>query len=438
MIGVITLIVKHASRDGPIHCLRETEWRMAFHLSASSAIVALVMATTLAAQAGDEAAPRFRATELLAGTVIKGPHHSVGDAVTTDGFFHEFTITSDYGELHAVGLSQLTTRLNDVRALASLEEVSKTEVFMASAGGAVVNVGKSVGKVVTDPVDSAKGIGSGVKRLGVNLGRMTKRTVDAAGNDSTPAAAGDSAAEGAAHSALGVSGAMRRWARKVGADPYTTNPVLHEALESIGEVDAAGAIATKVVLPVPAVVATTADVGELVWGKDPEELRKINEQQLKTLGVPAADANAFFQNRGYTLTSQTRLAGALGQVKVPGAAEYVAAAARASGEREALFFVESAELLQRLHAAAPVTAVLSDSRALVARRGARAIVVLPLDYLRSTAETRQVMNEIDARARAELGARSIEAQITGRVSDRLRGEMKKMGWTLRDRIPPAR
>ena len=81
---------------------------------------------------------------------------------------------------------------------------------------------------------------------------------------------------------------------------------------------------------------------------------------------------------------------------------------------------------------------MTDSRALVAARGARAIVVLPLDYLRSTAETRQVMTEIDARARAELRATAIEVQTTGRVSDRLRGEMTAMGWTLRDRIPHAR
>lgn len=407
-------------------------------LPAASLALALIVTGTLAAQTGDEAAPRFAASALLAPDVLKGTHHTVRDTVVTDSFFHEFDIASDYGELHAVGLSQLTTRLNEVRALASLDEVSRSEVFLKSAGGAVVNVGRSVGKVVTDPVDSAKGIGSGVKRLGVNLGRMTKRAVNSVGNDSQPAGSGDSAAEGAANSVLGVSSAMRRWARKVGADPYTTNPVLHEALKSIGQIDAAGSIATKVVLPIPGIVTTAADVGDLVWGKDPEELRKINEQTLKTLGVPSADAAVFFQNRGYTLTSQTRLAVALGRVKVRGAADYVAAAARASGEREALFFVESAELLQRLHAAQPVTAVLGDSRALVAARGARAIVVLPVDYLRSSAETREAMAEIDARARAELRATSIEVQMTGRVSDRLRGEMTNIGWTLRERVAPAR
>ena len=213
----------------------------------------------------------------------------------TEGFFHEFEITSDYGELSAVGLSQLTTRLNEVRALASLDEVSKSEVFLKSAGGAVVNVGKSTVKVVTDPVDTAKGVGSGIKRFGVNLGRMSKRTVDSVGNDSDAAAPKENAGEGAANAVLGVSGAMRRWARKVGADPYTTNPVLFAALKDIGRIDAAGSIATKVVLPIPAIVTTSASVGDLVWGKDPEELRKINEGRLKALGVAQADASVSFR-----------------------------------------------------------------------------------------------------------------------------------------------
>ena len=74
-----------------------------------------------------------------------------------------------------------------------------------------------------------------------------------------------------------------------------------------------------------------------------------------------------------------------------------------------------------------MTAVLTDSRALVTVRGARAIVVLPVDSLRST---------IDARSKTELHTTSIDVQTTGRVGDRQRGEMKV--WTLRDRIPPAR
>ena len=386
-------------------------------------------------QAGDEAPPSFTAATLLAADVRKGPHHTVQDAVTTAGFFHEFQIASDYGELEAIGLSQLTTRLNEVRALASLDEVSKSEVFLKSAGGAVVNVGKSTAKVVTDPVATAKGVGTGAKRMGVNLGRMTKRAVNSAGNESEAAEPQGNAAEGTANSVLGVSGAMRRWARKVGADPYTTNPVLLQALKDIARIDSAGSIAAKVVLPIPAIVTTSASVGDLVWGKDPEELRKINEGRLKALGVAQADAQRFFQNRGYTLTSQTRFIAALDAVKAKGLVAYVGAAAKASGERNALFFVESVEMLQRAHAATPIGAVLDDSEAMVARQGQRALMLLPLDYVLSTAQTREVMSEVSGRVKKEFAATQMEVRLTGQASARTRAELTRLGWAVKEKQP---
>jgi len=397
-------------------------------------LLALASAAVIG-QAGDEAPPSFTASKLLASDVRKGPHHTVTEPVKTEGFFHEFQVASDYGELSAVGLSQLTTRLDEVRALAALDEVSKSEVFLKSAGGAVVNVGKSTAKVVTDPVDTAKNVGGGIKRFGVNLGRTSKRAVGSAGNESEAAAPKENAAEGTANAALGVSGAMRRWAQKVAADPYTTNPVLFEALKDIGRVDAAGAIATKVVVPIPAVVTTSASVGSLVWGKDPEELRKINEGRLKALGVPQAAAQRFFQNRGYTLTAQTRFIAALDAVKAKGLPAYVEAAAKADGERSALFFVESAEMLQRAHAAEPVTAVLDDSQVAVARQGSRALMVLPLDYVRFTSQSQEVLAEINSRVKQELGVTRLEVWLSGQASQRMRAEFTRLSWTLKEKQP---
>lgn len=398
-------------------------------------VVIAIAPALLIGQAADEAPPRFKASALLAANDLKGPHHTVQEAVTTEGFFHEFQIVSDYGHLEALGLSQLTTRLNEVRALAALDEVSKSEVFLRSAGGAALNVAKSTARVATDPVGTAKGIGAGAKRMGVNLGRRTQRAVSSIGNDTTSAAPQENAAEGTADSVLGVTGAMRQWARKVGADPYTTNPVLLQALRDIGRIDTAGSIVTKVVLPVPMIVSTSASVGDLVWGKDPEELRKINEGRLKALGVSQVDAKRFFENRGYTLTSQTRFITALDAVKAKGLVDYVNAAADAAGERQALFFVESAEMLQREHAASPISAVLEDSRALVARQGSRAVALLPLDYVTSTAQTREVMAEVSTRVKKEFSASRLEVRLTGQASARFRTDLTGLGWAVSEKQP---
>jgi hypothetical protein len=224
---------------------------------------------------------------------------------------------------------------------------------------------------------------------------------------------------------------MREWARKVKADPYTTNIVLREALKSIAKVDTAGSIVTKVVVPIPAVVGTTATVGDLVWSKDPEALRKLNEERVRALGVSGNAASAFFRNGWYTLTLQTRIVAALDAVRKPGCADYLESASAADNEREALFFVESAEMLQRHHAKAPVDKLLTDSRAIVAAAGSNAILLAPLDVVRSTAAVRSALAEIAERARKDLGASTLTLQISGTVSDRARQDATHLGWTVR-------
>ena len=134
----------------------------------------------LAGAQGDEPPPALRAPDLLPPAQVTGPHHKVGEAVSTPEYLHVFSITSDFGPFEAVGRTQLAVRLQEIAALAALQEVSKSEVFLKAAGQSVVNVGKGAASAVTDPAGTAKGIGGGIKRVGVNLGRRTQRAVDSA------------------------------------------------------------------------------------------------------------------------------------------------------------------------------------------------------------------------------------------------------------------
>jgi hypothetical protein len=395
-------------------------------------VIGLAIAVA-SAQAGDEPPPAFKASTLLAPEIVRGANYEVSEDVRTDDFFHEFTLSSSFGSFTAAGRSQLSVRIQEIDAIAALQEVSKTKVFLEAAGQSVVNVGQGAVALVKDPVESAKGLGAGIKRFGVNLGRRTQRAVESAGDDTSPDGAPekDSAATSAARGVLGVTPAMRRWASKVGVDPYTTNAVLQEALASIAKVDAAGSIATKVAVPIPAAVGLTSKAGHLVWDKDPEEVRKINERRLRELTVSDEVAKALFTNQWFTLTYQTRFIAALHAVRAAGSADYVHTAAEARSEREALFFVESAELLEDWHAREPVAGILTDSRALVARnRRERATALLPLDYVRWTAATERAVREIGDRARQELAATQLQIVLTGRASSRAGRELAGLGWTL--------
>jgi hypothetical protein len=305
-----------------------------------------------------------------------------------------------------------------------------------------------VANVVTNPVETAKGLGGGLKRLGGNLGRKSKAAAESAtdavkggdegapGDDKSTGAKAADAGASAVNSLAGVTGASRRWAQKLGVDPYSSNAVLRKALEDIGRIDTAGGIAVKIAVPIPPIASLTATTNNLVWGKDPEELAKINAQRATEVGVSQDVAKRFFKCKAFSPSRQTRFIGALHAVRAKGAEDYVDAASESRTEQEAEFFTESAEMLQRLHVAGPVSAVLTDSRAMVAKtQDGRATLLLPIDWIAWTEASDKALVEIDQRAKKELGASRIEVELTGRTSAEARRQLVARGWKVSEDAP---
>jgi hypothetical protein len=184
------------------------------------------------------------------------------------------------------------------------------------------------------------------------------------------------------------------------------------------------------------VVSTTASVGNLVWGKDPEELLKYNEQQLKELGASGDTIKQLYLSKGFTLTLQTRLVSALHAVKAKGSADYAETAAEADIAREAVFFAESAEMMERFHAKSPVVSLLPDSRALVAKtKDGRAVVLLPVDWIRWTEAFEKATAEVQQRAKAEMGATKLELHIAGTATATAKKELAARGIALAENVP---
>jgi hypothetical protein len=173
-----------------------------------------------------------------------------------------------------------------------------------------------------------------------------------------------------------------------------------------------------------------------VWGQDPEALMKLNEKRLAELGVQKDAAGAFAKTKPMTLTYQTAFVDGLYATKAKGAADYVSTTTGCDTEREALFFTESAAMLKALHAKSPVTAILPDSRALVAKTGdGRAVVLLPVDWVRWSADFEKAADEVAARARSELGATSLELHMTGRITKVAKERLATRGWKVTEHVP---
>ena len=210
--------------------------RLRVRLALCGASLVLAAAATSAQPPANEPAPTVGASTVLTATQLKGAHHTVEETVATPGFFHEFTVTSEFGTFTALGRRELDRVIREITGLAELSKVSKSDIFVEAAGQSLINVGKGAANAVTKPTETAKGIGGGLKRMGTNIGRRTKRAADEVGDEDPELseeekAAKNSGTTNAAYAVLGVNSAVRKWAAKVQVDPYTTNLTLKEALE---------------------------------------------------------------------------------------------------------------------------------------------------------------------------------------------------------------
>src|ERR1700682_4188643 len=79
--------------------------------------------------AGYETEPVLNAKDLAVPELLQGPHFTVNPKVPVKGFLERFTIQSPYGTFEAHGLHMLPIRVNEVEALAKLDDLSKTAQF---------------------------------------------------------------------------------------------------------------------------------------------------------------------------------------------------------------------------------------------------------------------------------------------------------------------
>jgi hypothetical protein len=70
----------------------------------------------------------------------------------------------------------------------------------------------------------------------------------------------------------------------------------------------------------------------------------------------------------------------------------------------------------------------------VAQAGDQATVLAPIDNVRSTADARDTLDDIGARARQELKATRFELRLTGRATEKMKKDARDRGWTVTDGV----
>ena len=393
---------------------------------------------------GHSAVPEYEqprsvpAESAIPANAVKGTNYTVKSPVTNDGYTNIYTIDSPYGSFTAYGNSMLFVRLQEIEAIAQLKEISTSEAVAKAAAKQAVKPVEAAKKMVEDPIETAKNIPGGIKRKFENVGRFVKNRreeepVDPnAAEQETESAAGE-----VAKNVLGVTAAHRKWAQKVGADPYSTNPVLQAELDRLARVDSIASLGVKAAQrKVPGLRPITR-VYDLAWGMDPQALQKMNEKRLKEMGVTESLSRSFLQNRALTLTQQTLIVSALYELpKTNGRTEFIRSALSAESERDAYLYMDSASIIsQMMKQGAPISRFVPNPHIIVLNSGNNFAAVLPADELYWTKSFAAAMSQFEKRHAADLKKSSNKAVwLSGKASSGFASQMKARGWQIRSEI----
>jgi hypothetical protein len=377
-----------------------------------------------------EPMPTLDAAMLAPVDLLNGTGYTIDATAPVVGYMGQFTLRAPAGTFKADGTQMLAIRVGELAAMAQLSQLSQTGVFADALAASAMKTGAAIGQAVMNPVGTLEGIPAGVGRFFQSAATTISRATESTGGPNSS----QSSAGATAMDVLGVNKAKRRIAKQVGADPYTTNPVLAKQLDDLARAAFAGGVSLDVALAVSTAgvataISATATVSNLVWDKSPEDIRTINENKLAAMGVGADAVRAFVTNRWLTPTLSVPFVEHLAQIPTAkGRAAVVALASTVASEGEARFMVNAVSMARQISTERdPVVALDLAGRIMTVRtRGGRMEVPAPVDYVVWT-EPVKVFAE---RNNSKGTQRRI--LVTGLASARAREGLQATGWTVQE------
>ncbi len=427
-----------------------------------AALGALLSALPVICAAAEfETPPVLDALDLAGGIPLVGENYTIAGAVPTDGFMATFTISSPFGTFTASGPGMLAVRVDDIRALAALEEVRNDEQFQTAAAETARSTAGGLRTLATHPKETLEGVPEGVGRFFNRTSRSVRtglQKLDDVRHGNAPGAAGAPASQlpggsdapaaaapsgslpgaiaraggGVAANILGYDDQRRRLAKELAVDPYTTNPVLAAALDDVSWAAFAGGLGFNIVtsmIPGGALISATSTMTDWVWDTPPGDLRVEIEKALLAAGASREETDRLLRSALYPLSAQAVLASSLRALDgVAGRAGVLPLALSAGSEGQARFVVQSLEMLKRYHLEREVLVEIVVDGIAFGRTGSGAVVILaPVDYLSWTERLDAFLSRFDGDA-----ATSHNLVLAGRVSDQARAALERRGWTVEE------
>lgn len=416
----------------------------------------------------------YLAADLVSAGMLSGPGFSLAPEVEVHGYMLHFVLHTEFGDIEAESRDLLPIRIEEVAALERLEDTAITEAIGKRAKQRGKRVWTGLKRIFTRPKETIVGLPMGVAHMvstrARKLGRQASNVYDKsrdrmAEDEDAPDPTGpftaarpparerdpdESGTEREAKRAgksllkqeLDFSSTRRFIAQEVGVDPYTSNPVLKEKLNSIAWAATSSNVAFKLVMgalstATAGVLPQLLKIDKTVWEQAPEELSQINRGRLNAIGCSGGLTRRVVRNGAFSPTLETDLVNALEKLALRrGCDDVLEMAIDASGEVEARFMVNSLRLLL----AAPLPGRVGygpgecEIEALGGGLGARChnelLVPLPLDALLWDEDIALFLDVDDVR---QAGARTV--LLTGFADPEARRQLTDRGFAIVERAP---
>ena len=406
-----------------------------------------------------DAGTRLPVSQLVAPSLLSSPLHTLDSRAIVRGHLAVFTLRTPYGSIEAEGVEMLEVRVQELLVLEELQRISSTGIYLRAIGAQSMRTLRSVGQVLLHPVDTVAGIPQGVvrffqRKLGdgiddaVELSDEVRHTAsdederfaDAVrpgartprGKPETGQQRTERRARKIALNYIGYDDARRYWAKRLGVDPYSSNPLVKTRLDRLAWSAFAGDKTVGFALDTLTAGASealsiTRKLNEVVWELEPVKLGRLNYQRLEALGCGGMPARRLVNRGRYSPTQQTALVDALEQLRpAEGCIEVLRLAAALESEVETRYIVNALRLMLHFHANSGGNRKirLVGTGLLLETSESEWVLPLPVDYLLWTAGTRGYFDqEAFRKVRKTL-------LVSGKASPTAMRELTQRGWSI--------
>jgi len=394
------------------------------------ALCGTVFASAALSQEFQKAPVLLQASDVLPAELIQGTNYYVRATVISDGLINTYDLDTNYGPVRVESKALLLKRIGELKALAQIEQLKKTDVYMQAfkqvAGGPV----RTAEGLVQDPAGTVSGAVSGIGQFFSNVGS---------------AVTSDSSHRGSLMNyASGQESYKRQYAAEFGVDPYTSYQPLQKALTDLSWAAAAGGLTVKAAfMAIPGGAGLTLGVTGsadtfkgILADKTPAEIADMNRSSLIGMGVSDASIRAFMSNAYFDPFEQTLLVGALaGMTGVKDRGIYIDRAAAAFEESVAVFLRTRAQLISQYNGKTGSVQRFVDANGvpvLMTNKG-KIIAIFPLDYIAWTQNFARKAEAVSAAIKQMPGVSGKEFWVTGTVTPIARKALEARGWKVEER-----